>query len=393
MATELNRFVFRNGDELFNITNKKVLPADAGRSDLEKFGFLEGQEDQTVRNYIFRSPRRFEIKLVSTWRCNLRCSHCFVLHQLVNRDKGSVDVDKLCGFMSAYFDAFPDLKNGRIQFVGGETALTADKNVEIMDRATELCAGKGVEIMFHSNTNGLELDDDILRFYARLSKFTISLDGPKHLHDAQRKALDDKGSPFDRTMDTIRRLVSAGMRDKIMVQASVSDEGMNKESIVSFYKSLLVSGVKFENINYNVSVPTEWHDPGESFKDARRNPFPVPCCKYRWMSDFTVCTDNNLYCDYFDTTEKNRIGSLSDSIEVLSSTHRRLIEDNMPVLHDPKCQSCPVIGICWGNCCNTYHLHKPSDICDAEGLLKRTQAAASRGELVSFVKGGGSKRY
>lgn len=384
---KLNRYVFRNGDELFNITNKKSLPRDAEPSELESLGFLEGGENKAVLDFLFRSPKRFEIKLVSTWTCNLRCSHCFVLHQLLNKDRGAVDVDKLCGFMDSYFEVYPDLKKGRIQFVGGESALAAKKNIEIIDRVQELCNRRGVEIKFHSNTNGLELDQDILQFYERLSNFTISLDGPKHLHDAQRKALDGKGSPFDRTMDNIRQLVSLGMRDKIMVQSAVSDEGMSKECIFSFYKSLLMSGVKFENIHYNVSVPTEWHDPGEKFKEARRNPFPIPCCKYRWMSDFTVCTDNNVYCDYFDTTEKNKIGSLSDSIEDLSRNHRLLIEGNMPVLQDPKCQSCPVIGICWGNCCNTYHIHKPSEICDADGLHERVKKAAAAGRLKDFTMG------
>jgi len=383
--SQLNRFVFRNGDELFNITNKKSLPVGASTSDLEQFGFLEGGEEKVVRDYIFREPKTFEIKLISTWTCNLRCSHCFVLHQLVNKDKGSIDVDKLCGFMDSYFGAFSKLTGGRIQFVGGETALTAKKNIEAIERVTDLCNTRGVKIRFHSNTNGLELDEDILDFYTKLSNFTISLDGPKHLHDAQRKALDGRGSPFDRTMENIGRLVSLGMRDKIMVQSAVSDEGMNKECILSFYKSLLMTGVKFENIHYKVSVPTEWHDPGEKFKEARASPFPVPCCKYRWMTDFTVCTDNNIYCDYFDTTEKNKIGSLLDPIENLATKHRQLIETNMPVLHDPKCKSCPVIGICWGNCCNTYNLYKPSEICDAEGLHERAKKAASAGKLFDFA--------
>lgn len=385
--SELNHFVFLNGDELFNLTNKKTLPKDADPSDLEKFGFLVGQEQKSVRGHIFRRPKRFEIKLVSTWTCNLRCSHCFVLHQLVKKDSGEINTDGLAAFMDSYFDEFKDVEKGRVQFVGGETALAARKNIEIIDRVQDLCDRKGVKVYFHTNTNGLELDDDILEFYSKLSDLTISLDGPKHLHDAQRKALDGQGSPFDRTMETINRLVSVGMGEKLRVQSAVSDEGMNKECIASFYKSLLMNGVKLENILYRVSVPTEWHDPGEKFKDARRNPFPIPCCKYRWMSDFTVCSDNNIYCDYFDTSEKNRMGSLSDSIDKLSERHRQLIESNMPVLHDEKCNSCPVIGICWGNCCNTHHLHKPSDLCDAEGLYRRSKNAAAQGKLKDFVYG------
>ncbi len=289
--------------------------------------------------------------------------------------------------MDSYFDEFAEVKSGRIQFVGGETALAAAQNSEIIDMVKELCERRGVKILFHTNTNGLELNEDILNFYHKLSNLTISLDGPKHMHDAQRKALDDKGSPFDRTVCNINELVRLGMREKIRVQSAVSDDGMNKDCMIGFYKILLMNGVKFENISYNTSVPTEWHNPGEKFKDARRNPFPIPCCKYRWMSDFTVCTDNNIYCDYFDTTEKNRMGNLLDPIKQIATRHRQIISSNMPVLHDPQCQKCPVIGICWGNCCNTYHLHKPSEICDAEGLHKRAQEAAKQGFISDFAFG------
>lgn len=391
--TRLNRFVFLNGDELVNITNKKRLPRDASEDELGGSLFLEGQERACVEDYLFRSPSIFEIKLVTTWTCNLRCSHCFVLHQLVKKDSGSIDEDALCRFLESYLSSFPSLKKGRIQFVGGETALTARQNVKIIRMVREVCSSRGLPMKFHSNTNCLDLDDDIIEYYSELTDLTVSLDGPKHMHDRQRKALDDKGSPFDRTVSNISRLIEMGMRDKIQVQASVPDEGANEKDIRSFYKVLLMHGVKMENILYNLSVPTKTHDPGERFKIARQNPFPMPCCKYRWMSDFTVCTDNKIYSEYFDVVEENALGRIDDPIDEIAERHKSLILKTMPVLHDPKCQTCPVIGLCWGNCCNTYRIHKPSEICDADGLHKRTSAAAARGELFSFVNNNRSKTY
>lgn len=383
----INRFVLQDKNKFVNITNKKILPVDSSDQELEDSKFLVGQELECIEDHLFRRPARFEIKLITTWRCNLRCSHCFVLHQLVKKDPGSIDVDKLCGFLDAYLDEFDTVKGGRIQFVGGESALTARHNIEVMDRVEELCERKGRKIRFHSNTNGFDLDEDIIEYYKRLTNLTISLDGPKHLHDAQRKSADSEDSPFDRTVSNVRKLVELGMRDKVRVQSAVSDEGMNRECITSFYKTLLMNGVKFENISYNVSVPTKWHDPGERFKDSQRNPMPIPCCKFRWMADFTVCTDNNIYCDYFDVTEGNRIGSLSDPVKEIAEQHKKAIREKLPVLHDPKCQQCPVLGICWGHCCNLHGIYKPSDLCDAEGLYKRAQEAAEKGALVEFMMG------
>ena len=380
----LNKFVLREGDDLVNLVSKKRLAVSSDLSLLRDNFFLIGQDRECLESRLFMEPKSFEIKLVTTWECNLRCSHCFVLHQLVKKDKSHLDQGRFYGFLSRYLDSFGGLKKGRIQFIGGEAALTARRNVDVMNFVEKTCKDRGVDIKFHTNTNCYDLNDDIIEYYDRLTEFTVSLDGPKHLHDAQRKAVGDKSSAFDRTIANIRTLVSLGMRDKIRIQAAVSDEGMTEESILSFYKTLLMNGVLFKNIKYSLSVPTKTHEPGERFKEARRKPFPMPCCKYRWMGDFTVCNDNKDYCDYFDISEKNRLGSLDDSMDDLAARHRSIIM-SMPAMNDPKCQKCPVIGLCWGNCCNLNGLYKPSELCDAEGLYENARVAAAEGRLSDFM--------
>jgi radical SAM protein with 4Fe4S-binding SPASM domain len=103
------------------------------------------------------------------------------------------------------------------------------------------------------------------------------------------------------------------------------------------------------------------------------------------MADFVVCSDNNIYCDYFDVSEVNKIGSLTDSAEHVAANHKRSILANMPVLNDPKCQVCPVIGLCWGNCCNMNGLVRPSEMCDREGLYNDAKKAAEEGQLIGFM--------
>jgi radical SAM protein with 4Fe4S-binding SPASM domain len=367
------------------LTNKKRHPLGSDVSVFKEDFFFEGQEDQCLSNHLFRQPRSFEIKLVTTWECNLRCSHCFVLHQLVKKDPRQIDVVRLSDFVHRYLEKYPSVKKGRIQFVGGEAALTARTNIEVIDSIEKMCLERGVDMKFHTNTNCYELNPDIKEYYSRLTEFTISVDGPKHLHDAQRKSISDKSSAFNNTIDNISELVAAGMREKMAVQAAVGDEGMSEENILSFYKTMLMVGVKYERISYAFSVPTKTYDPGEKYKKARRRPFPIPCCKYRWMGDFTICNDNKVYCDYFDISEKNMLGDLSDDMDIIAERHGRIIK-TMPALNDPKCQSCPVIGLCWGNCCNLNGLCRPSELCDAEGLYNDAKAAASKGDLQDFMR-------
>lgn len=385
----LNRYVFDNQNELVNLTTKKSLPKDSSEEELRKNFFLEGQEKEGVDYALFgKPPSKFEIKIIPTWECNLRCTHCFVLHELVKKDNRQIDKEKFFLFLRSYLEKYPSIEEGRFQFIGGEAALRAKFNLELISEARQICEEFGVKARFATTTNCFELSEEIIEFYSNMDDFTVSLDGTKHFHDNQRKALDSSESPYEKTMSNLGRLVELGMRDSIMIQASMVDEAINEEVIFSFYKELLMLGIKFEKIRFGSIVPTEHHpNKGKKFLEScQSGVFPVPCCKYRFMHDFVVDSTNKIYCDYFDAEQKNYLGELSDSIEKIEEMHVKKIREQMEVLHDEKCKQCPVIGICWGWCCNTNKTMKPSEHCDQAGLYSRALANAEKGNLVGFYR-------
>ena len=380
----LNHFIFSDGDNLVNLTTKKILPKDSTEEILAGNFFLKGQEKDCVDYFLFgRDKKSFSIDLIPTWECNLRCGHCFVLHELLKKDTRSVDQDMLVDFVRRLVDEYPSIQSGSIQFLGGEPTLRSKENAKLIDRISKEVK---IEFQFRATSNGTICDDDALEFFSSLNSFIISMDGPKAIHNLQRKSIRGSDDPFSLTIKTIEKLISAGMRDKIVVQASLPEQYMTKENLVEFYKILLMSGVKFENIMAGFVCPTD-HNPkvDEKFIEAYKSPRARPCCKYRHMSNFVVDNSNNIFCDYFEANGKNLIGRLSDPIEHIARNHERIIKESFSVLNDPKCQACPVIGMCWGWCANTKALN-PSDHCDQALLIEKVKKNAERNNLARFIR-------
>lgn len=381
----LNHFVFSDVDGLINITTKKILPKTATQEELRDNFFLKGQEQESIDYFLFgKQHSTFSIDIIPTWECNLRCNHCFVLHELTKNDKREIDKKLLCEFIKNLIMEYPSITRGSIQFIGGEPTLRSKKNIEIIKKISEI---QGLKVRFSATSNGTVCDDDAIEFFSMLDFITISLDGPEKTHNMQRKSICGDENPFESTIKTIDKLVSLGMRDKITVQASLQEEFLKKENLIEFYKILLMHGIKFENIMAGLICPTN-HNPKldqEFIETHKKNARTRPCCKYRHMVNFVVDTSNKVYCDYFDATGRNLLGLLSDPIKEMARNHEKIIRDSFSVLNDPKCKTCPVIGLCWGWCANTKGLN-PSDYCDQELLIEKAKKNAEHNNLANFMR-------
>jgi len=381
----LNHFVFEESDGLVNLTTKKFLPKGSTEEQLRENFFLEGQEQDSVDHFLFgKKKTNFSIDIIPTWECNLRCSHCFVLHELLKNDKREIDNDMLVGFVQRLVAEYPSINNGTVQFIGGEPALRAEKNVGLIRAMKQI---PGLRIRFSAASNGTLCDDKAVEFFSAWDSFIISLDGPEYIHNLQRKSITGDGNPFKTTINTIEKLVAAGMRDKITVQASLNEEHMTKQNLVEFYKVLLMCGVRFEKIIPGFVCPTK-HNPkldAEFIEVHRVNARNKPCCKYRHMVNFVVDNSNHVFCDYFEANGKNLLGKLTDPISKMAENHERIIRESFSVLNDPKCKQCPVIGLCWGWCANTKGLN-PSDHCDQELLLDKARKNAEKDNLANLMR-------
>ncbi|NBI18892.1 Cys-rich peptide radical SAM maturase CcpM [Neglecta sp. X4] len=139
----------------------------------------------------------FNLILQVTQNCNLRCSYCAYSGNYYNRthttQKMSYDVAKRA--VDFLFEHSSECEEIVIGFYGGEPLLEFDLVKRVVDYADHIGWGKNIQYVV--TTNATLLKGEILDFLvAHNFSVMVSFDGPKEVHDKNRKFIDGKGS-FD----------------------------------------------------------------------------------------------------------------------------------------------------------------------------------------------------
>lgn len=390
----LSHYVFEQSDCYFNTVTTVRLPKDSDEETFRKNFFLKGQERDAVNFRLFTPVTQIGIKVIPTWRCNLRCTHCFVLHKLQKKDQKLFDVNGFLKLVDALLDKFP-LKIFGVTFVGGECTLESEMCCEILDGIEKRIAKYPLDFWSSLTTNGTNWDRPTVELYSKIRRIMVSLDGSAAYHNKQRHAFDEslRGQDlYKLTLRNIKRMALMGFTGKMSIQASLYDEGFQKHIVADFYRDLLSCGIPRPQICIGSAVPTPTNattkKETELYKTyLARYLFNRPCCTWRFGKELVVDNTNKVYSDYFQDSNESVLGNFDSPVEEILKNHELFVRQKMPVLNDEKCQSCPVLGACWGRCSNTDFL-KPSTICNPEALLQLCQEFAKSDKLVSkYIKG------
>lgn len=151
--------------------------------------------------------RMHHLILQVTQQCNLRCGYCIFgggykharTHSAKRMDFATAK--KAIDFFLEHSSERGDLHIG---FYGGEPLLEFDLMKQCVHYAEAAVEGKTIH--FGMTTNGTLLTPEVTQFLDDHDfHFSISLDGSKEEHDANRKFRSGQGS-FDLIMDNVRRI-------------------------------------------------------------------------------------------------------------------------------------------------------------------------------------------
>lgn len=385
----ISRYVQVVNGQYYNTMTRKTLPFDALDQELTEGCFLHGQEREALEQRLFQPPKIMELRVVATWECNLRCRHCSVLYQLVDRDKGKIDPDLINNFVKRYLKRYPQVKTIYLTFIGGEILLKAKECSEIIDKVKQVVPS-GFEVYSTTTTNlSLTLDRDCVEFLDKLDSVLISLDGNEEQHNWQRTPYKNKDlNPYQKSYANIKRLIKLGMLDKLKVQAAMQQKVLTMESKIEYFTNLLKLGFKREQIQYGSVHPTEQTpDPDQQYLDClQKVKFHTrPCCDYRYMTTFLVNSKNELFGSYYDTSINSKMADLNCfEMDELEAKYRQKILDRMAIFNDEVCmKKCPVVAYCWGGCVNgdLFNKGNPSKYCAREALTKAVMEKAKDGTL------------
>lgn len=146
------------------------------------------------------------LTLQITQQCNLRCSYCVYSGNYLNRTHSQKEMDintakKAIDFIIIHSQNSPKIN---FSFYGGEPFLRFKFIKECVAYAKE--KGEGKEVTFNLTTNGTLITDEIIEFIKDNDiALTISMDGPKEIHDKNRVFSNGMGS-FEKIMNNLSKI-------------------------------------------------------------------------------------------------------------------------------------------------------------------------------------------
>ena len=152
---------------------------------------------------------RVELQLLTTLRCNLKCSYCSlgVGDVLGSQRNVAYSLDALDAFIATHLSGYEIY----VTFYGGEPTLNLEFMTAVMERHPRL--------RFQLQTNGTLLDRLPDAVLARLSNILVSIDGGEQITDGYRglgtfrKVLENVGAIRDRIGGTLTARVTWSSAD------------------------------------------------------------------------------------------------------------------------------------------------------------------------------------
>ena len=324
------------------------------------------------------APPLRALSLAIAQKCNLGCTYCYAQQGEFGAAPKNMELADALRAVDLLVGAAEPEARLNLAFLGGEPLVNRKVLRAATQHAVELAKGRGARITFAITTNGTLLTEDDGRFFEEHGfAVTISIDGPKEAHDAQRPFKGGGGS-FDAVMKRATPLLKMQQRMQVSARVTVTPRNLGLRQTLDM---LITAGFHSVGFSPMLSAPTgagemqsedlelmlgEMIDCGRQFERASRNgeryPFanmvnamreihkgthrPYPCGA--GAGYLGVSADGELAaCHRFVGDEAGAMGSLDDGVDLarqadwLAARH---------VHRQEPCQSCWARYLCGGGC-------------------------------------------
>lgn len=140
--------------------------------------------------------------------CNLRCGYCYkedVAAPAAARRMDAATAGRALDFLLAHAGVRSRVN---VVFFGGEPLTHMELIREVVASSAEKAVAHGVEIDFSLTTNATLLTEELVSWFdSHRFGLTISMDGPRAVHDRNRPTLGGRGS-YDIVAPKVRRLLA-----------------------------------------------------------------------------------------------------------------------------------------------------------------------------------------
>jgi uncharacterized protein len=337
------------------------------------------------------NPPLRALSLAIAQKCNLGCTYCYAQQGEFGGAAKSMELNEAFRAVDLLVNAAEPGARLNLAFLGGEPLVNRRVLRAATERATEMALDRGARITFSITTNGTLLSEDDARFFEEHGfAVTISIDGPREVHDALRPFKGGAGS-YDAVMKRVEPLLRIQRQMQVSSRVTVTPKNLSLRGTLD---TLVAAGFHSVGFSPMLSAPTgdgemqaqdlevmlaEMIDCGQEFERAscsgRRYPFanmtnamreihrgthrPYPCGA--GAGYLGVSAEGELSaCHRFVGDQDGAMGSLADGIdpgrqvEWLATRH---------VHRQEPCRSCWARYLCGGGCHHEV-IHRGRPACD-----------------------------
>jgi uncharacterized protein len=200
-----------------------------GKTTVEK---LQGKINGQASNLVF----------CTTENCNLRCKYCIYSGSYSNSTRVHNNKQLEWNIAQKAIDQYVKISekteatNRFISFYGGEPLL----NFEIIKQTVDYTIDRGIDVQFSLNTNLILVNEEIIKFLID-NKFAISvsIDGPKCIHDAYRVSNNEKKSYsiVFQNLQKIKDIDSSYFKNKIIINVVIVPHNYDLDILDNYFNS------------------------------------------------------------------------------------------------------------------------------------------------------------
>ncbi|MDA1013178.1 MAG: radical SAM protein [Planctomycetota bacterium] len=371
------------GSQIYDIDHElaaRIELLTSSRSDavaglLDEFGVI--RESREVHQPLESMPLR-SLSLAVAQKCNLGCTYCYAEQGDFGGSPKSMPAETALAAVDRLFDGIKPGERVHLAFLGGEPLLNRpvirSATIAAERRAVEL----GVQAGFAITTNGTLLEPHDADFFEEHGfAVTVSIDGPRDVHDQLRPFKKGTGS-FDQIMLRLQPLLHQQRRMQVSARVTVTPRNLELTTTLSDLLSAGFHSVGFSPLLSSPSGRDELEAAtlddmlaqmiacGAEFEaaivDGRRHAFlnmvnamqelhvgslrPYPCGA--GAGYFGVSADGGLFaCHRFVDDDAAALGDVAGGIDQPAQT--RWLRERHVDFQSP-CRDCWARYLCGGGC-------------------------------------------
>ena len=276
-------------------------------TEKKKISSIKHYETDTLKDlYMYNMGN---VILQVTQNCNLRCEYCVYSGSYINR----VHTNKRMSFETAVktidFLAAHSLNCNEVSigFYGGEPLLEIELIKKAVSYAKEVFGEKKVN--FNMTTNATLLNMDIADFLVQNDfNITISLDGPRNIHNKNRIFANSNKGTFDLIMENI-----ALIREKY----PFFDKKISFNAVIDLKQNVACSSEFF--LNYEtvkgINVASNYINPISKKDEEPINPELIAISYYEIFKTYLYACNKEIFSNYKPTLYSSEVASLKQIVK------------------------------------------------------------------------------